>query len=170
MPFLPLEHPEALAAIGALLPNGTRLLSGGLRLKKPVSGPGAREAYNSLMVFGDQGNLEQTYDKIHLVPFGEYLPMQSLVESIGLEQLTRWRGALRQAYRNRAFAHASYVVLPQPIAAKALAYRDEFEKYGVGLCTVELGRTRVLIAARDGPPLLQWLSDRALATFLQTAT
>jgi apolipoprotein N-acyltransferase len=92
MPFLPLEHPEALAAIGALLPNGTRLLSGGLRLKKPVSGPGAREAYNSLMVFGDQGNLEQTYDKIHLVPFGEYLPMQSLLESIGLEQLTRWRG------------------------------------------------------------------------------
>jgi apolipoprotein N-acyltransferase len=92
MPFLPLEHPEALAAIGALLPSGTQLLSGGLRLKKPVSGPGAREAYNSLMVFGDQGNLEQTYDKIHLVPFGEYLPMQGLLESIGLEQLTRWRG------------------------------------------------------------------------------
>jgi apolipoprotein N-acyltransferase len=44
------------------------------------------------MVFGDQGNLEQVYDKIHLVPFGEYLPMQSLLESIGLEQLTRWRG------------------------------------------------------------------------------
>ena len=44
------------------------------------------------MVFGDQGNLEQTYDKIHLVPFGEYLPMQALLESIGLEQLTRWRG------------------------------------------------------------------------------
>jgi apolipoprotein N-acyltransferase len=44
------------------------------------------------MVFGDQGNLEQTYDKIHLVPFGEYLPMQTLLESIGLEQLTRWRG------------------------------------------------------------------------------
>jgi len=77
-------------------------------------------------------------------------------------KLTRWRGALRQAYRNRAFAHASYVVLPQPSAAKALIHRDEFERYGVGLCTVEMGRTRVLIAAQDARPLLQWLSDRAL--------
>lgn len=94
MPFLPLEHPEALQAIGALLPEGTQLLSGALRLKHPEAGSplGAREGYNSLMVFGDQGNLEQTYDKIHLVPFGEYLPMQALLESIGLEQLTRWRG------------------------------------------------------------------------------
>lgn len=94
MPFLPLEHPEALQAIGALLPDGTQLLSGALRLKhSPATTPGeARQGYNSLMVFGDQGNLEQTYDKIHLVPFGEYLPMQTLLESVGLEQLTRWRG------------------------------------------------------------------------------
>ena len=93
MPFLPLEHPEALASIGELLPSGTQLLAGALRLKQACTpAPGAREGYNSLMVFGDQGNLEQTYDKIHLVPFGEYLPMQTLLESIGLEQLTRWRG------------------------------------------------------------------------------
>ena len=91
MPFLPLEHPEAQAAIGDLLPEGTQLLSGALRLKKPASGP-AQGAYNSLLVFGDTGNLEQTYDKIHLVPFGEYLPLQALLESVGLEQLARWRG------------------------------------------------------------------------------
>jgi hypothetical protein len=78
-------------------------------------------------------------------------------------KLTRWRGALRQAYRNRAFAHASYVVLPQPSAAKALVFREEFERYGIGLCTVEMGRARVLIAARETQPLLLWLSARALA-------
>ena len=94
MPFLPLEHPEALAAIGDLLPNGTQLITGALRLKRPVaSRPGGMlEGYNSLMVFADQGNLETVYDKIHLVPFGEYLPLQSTLEAIGLEQLTRWRG------------------------------------------------------------------------------
>ena len=94
MPFLPLEQPEALAAIGGLLPDGTQLLSGALRLKhRPAPEPDlVREGYNSLMIFGDKGNLEQIYDKIHLVPFGEYLPMQGLLESIGLEQLTRWRG------------------------------------------------------------------------------
>ena len=94
MPFLPLEHPEALAAIGELLPNGTRLISGALRLKQtgadtPV---GRREGFNSLLVFTDTGALESVYDKIHLVPFGEYLPFQTTLEWMGLEQLTRWRG------------------------------------------------------------------------------
>ncbi len=47
------------------------------------------------MVFGDQGALEQIYDKTHLVPFGEYLPMQHLLESIGLQQLTQVARRLR---------------------------------------------------------------------------
>jgi apolipoprotein N-acyltransferase len=94
MPFLPLDHPEALAAIGELLPPGTQLITGALRLKHPAAPRvgGAREGFNSLMVFGDQGNLEAVYDKIHLVPFGEYLPFQPVLERLGLEQLTRWRG------------------------------------------------------------------------------
>jgi apolipoprotein N-acyltransferase len=94
MPFLPLEHPEAIAAIGELLPNGTQLISGALRLKRPATpqADGAHQGYNSLMIFAEQGNLETIYDKIHLVPFGEYLPFQPMLEAIGLEQLTRWRG------------------------------------------------------------------------------
>jgi apolipoprotein N-acyltransferase len=91
MPFLPLEHPEALTAIGELLPRGTQLLAGALRLKHPVTAD-TREGYNSLLVFADTGALEQLYDKIHLVPFGEYLPFQETLESMGLEQLSRWRG------------------------------------------------------------------------------
>jgi len=94
MPFLPLQHPEALVSIGALLPDGARLISGALRLKKPDAGTPAarREGFNSLMVFADQGGLESVYDKIHLVPFGEYLPFQATLEWMGLEQLSRWRG------------------------------------------------------------------------------
>jgi apolipoprotein N-acyltransferase len=93
MPFLPLQHPEALAAIGDLLPNRVQLLAGALRLKNPELGFDPRpEGYNSLMVFGDDGRLETVYDKIHLVPFGEYLPLQHTLETIGLEQLAHWRG------------------------------------------------------------------------------
>jgi apolipoprotein N-acyltransferase len=92
MPFLPLDHPEALRAIADVLPEGTTLLAGALRIEDDASSPFGRRGYNSLMVFGSDGSLSALYDKIHLVPFGEYLPLQGLLESLGLEQLTRWRG------------------------------------------------------------------------------
>ncbi|KWT67064.1 Apolipoprotein N-acyltransferase [Hyphomicrobium sulfonivorans] len=108
MPFLPLEHPEALEAIGFMLPDTLHLLSGALRLARPEGGAelprhgaAAREGFNSLMVFDGHGSLYALYDKIHLVPFGEYLPMQWLLESIGLEQLTRWRGGFSAGQQPR---------------------------------------------------------------------
>ena len=90
MPFRPLQSPEALAAIGEMLPAGKFLLSGGLRTVEPASGE--IEARNSLMVFGEGANVVAIYDKIHLVPFGEYLPLKGVLEKIGLEQLARQRG------------------------------------------------------------------------------
>ncbi len=104
MPFLPLSTPEALAAIADLVPDGVHLVTGALRVEDrsaaPGSGPGTgldsgarqRDAYNALMVFDTEGRLAALYDKIHLVPFGEYLPFQAALESIGLQQLTRMRG------------------------------------------------------------------------------
>jgi apolipoprotein N-acyltransferase len=85
MPFLPLDHPEALAAIGELLPSGTQLIAGALRLE-------ASRAFNSLIAFDDEGRVVTLYDKLHLVPFGEYLPFQAALEAVGLEQIARRRG------------------------------------------------------------------------------
>jgi len=93
MPFMPLDTPEALAAIGRLLPQGTILITGALRAERaPPQSPRLRSFFNSLLVFGAGGLLITRYDKIHLVPFGEYLPMQGLLEAVGLRQLTRLRG------------------------------------------------------------------------------
>jgi apolipoprotein N-acyltransferase len=94
MPFLPLDTPEAIEHIAKALPAGTRLLSGGLRADPPEAGrAGApRRIYNSLIAFGDGGQAVAIYDKIHLVPFGEYLPLNALFDAVGLEPLTRRRG------------------------------------------------------------------------------
>ncbi len=101
MPFLPLNSPVALAAIGQMLPEGTHLASGALRMVERADGKG-RDIYNSLLVFSPRGSLNAGYDKIHLVPFGEYLPLQPVLEAIGLEQLSRLRGGFASGAWPRA--------------------------------------------------------------------
>ena len=44
-------------------------------------------AANSVFVFGPGGRLVGRYDKAHLVPYGEYLPMRPLLSAIGLSRL-----------------------------------------------------------------------------------
>lgn len=109
MPFLPLEHPEALAAIADLLPDGAILLTGALRREGQGTSDvaaGPRRAFNSLMVFDGAGALDAVYDKTHLVPFGEYLPWQATLEAIGLEQLTRMRGGFSEGVEPRPILDA----------------------------------------------------------------
>jgi apolipoprotein N-acyltransferase len=95
VPFLLADSPDALAAIGELLPDGSTLLVGSARLIETRDESGnieERRVYNSLLVIDDKANVAGVYDKIHLVPFGEYLPFQDFLESLGFLQLTGVRG------------------------------------------------------------------------------
>jgi apolipoprotein N-acyltransferase len=94
MPFMPLDTPAALAAIGRLLPEGTVLVAGGLRAERaPPESPRVRNFFNSVLVFGKGGLLLTLYDKIDLVPFGEFLPLRSVLERVGLRQLAHVIGS-----------------------------------------------------------------------------
>jgi apolipoprotein N-acyltransferase len=90
-PFFLTREADALAEITQLLPQGTVLITGGIRLAEPVD-PANPHAYNSIYVIDHNGSILGLYDKVHLVPFGEYLPFEHILERLGLEELTKQRG------------------------------------------------------------------------------
>jgi apolipoprotein N-acyltransferase len=116
MPFMPLERPEARAAIGELLPPGVQLITGALRVEpQPANTERPWRFFNSLLVFGEQGSLVALYDKIHLVPFGEYLPLQPVLEAVGLRPLTRKRGRFEHGTTPRPLLHVPRLPALAPI-------------------------------------------------------
>ena len=81
---------DAAAIAGALRPGQTLLMGLARGEADPASPEGARY-YNSLFALADEGGaglrVTAVYDKHRLVPFGEYLPLGSLMTSLGLRSL-----------------------------------------------------------------------------------
>ena len=48
--------------------------------------------YNSLIVLGRMGQVRQSYDKAHLVPFGEYTPFGEVLKNLGIHGLATSEG------------------------------------------------------------------------------
>jgi apolipoprotein N-acyltransferase len=82
------EVREGLQLLSEKLPKNAVLLTGAVRREKTEAG---RELYyNSIAVIPETpaGRVAVAhYDKHHLVPFGEYLPLEGLLRAVGLAQL-----------------------------------------------------------------------------------
>lgn len=101
-PFFLTREADAMAQIADLLPKGTILLTGAVRLPDdtPAGRPVTR-AFNSIYAIDHDGSILSVYDKTHLVPFGEYLPFQDLMERLGFSQLTKVQGGYIAGTRRR---------------------------------------------------------------------
>lgn len=90
--YLDME-PQWRASIAALLGPGDLLLTGGTKIYfKQVDRGGIvtnalAGANNSLWIVSPRAQILGRYDKAHLVPFGEYLPLRALLQPIGLSRL-----------------------------------------------------------------------------------
>lgn len=99
-PFFLTQRRDVLASIEAMLPAGTSLITGAVR-GEASSGPGPGYVFNSVYIINDRGEIISASDKTHLVPFGEYLPFQKLLESWGLRQLTELEGGFEPGITRR---------------------------------------------------------------------
>ncbi|HSR72933.1 MAG TPA: apolipoprotein N-acyltransferase [Kiloniellales bacterium] len=77
VPFLLAARPELQARLARIVPPGGALITGAPR---GAVIDGERRIWNSLHALDSRGRIVATYDKHHLVPFGEYAPFRGLLE------------------------------------------------------------------------------------------
>lgn len=82
-PFFLAKDDGARRAIATIVPPGGLLVTGTLRTTKERQRP--FKVWNSLQVVDGTGSVAGTYDKFHLVPFGEYVPLRSI---LGIAKIT----------------------------------------------------------------------------------
>ena len=122
-PFLLGRTPQALAEIAGVLRPNTVLITGAARAGDPLPGESRPPIYNAIQVVDAQGVITASYDKVHLVPFGEYVPalFERLVRAVGLSQFVQIPGGFTAGRRSGALA-----IRGLPLAAPLICYEVIF--------------------------------------------
>lgn len=118
----------ARARLTALMNPGDLMLLGALKLELDKQGDvvGAR---NAVMTVHADGTLGARYDKAHLVPYGEYLPMRPVLSAIGLSRLAPgdidfWPGPGPRTLDLGAFGRAGLQICYEIIFSGQVVDRD----------------------------------------------
>ena len=90
-----------------MIPSHTTFILGAERAEGLITVEGRytfNTVYNSLFVLSEGAQISTIYDKIHLVPFGEYVPFRGIMATMGLHafshRLSGFESGQEQAPRN----------------------------------------------------------------------
>ena len=107
-PFILGREPLALQMIADMLKHKAILITGAIREERRISETpqgtvAQRHYYNSAQVVGADGSILASADKVHLVPFGEYLPFSDLLSQWGLRRFVTAPGSFSTGEALRRF-------------------------------------------------------------------
>ena len=122
-PFLLGRSPWALAQIENAIPANVTLITGAARAGEALPGEGRAPIYNSLQIIAKGRGIIASADKVHLVPFGEYVPnaIEGLIRAAGLKEFISIPGGFSAAQSLKA------VQIPGlPLAAPLICYEAIF--------------------------------------------
>ncbi|WP_156386828.1 apolipoprotein N-acyltransferase [Aureimonas sp. Leaf454] len=125
LPFLLTDRPDALTRIAEVLRPNEMLLAGAVRVEPADDGREPRY-YNSIFAIDDEGQIIHAADKVHLVPFGEYLPFQAQLEALGISQLTQLPGGFSAAGRTRLLDVVGWPSV-LPLICYEIIFQDEVD-------------------------------------------
>lgn len=97
-PFILGREPVALQMIADMLNRKAILITGAIReeqmaLPTEERPRPQRRYFNAAQVVGADGSIIASADKVHLVPFGEYLPFSDLLSAVGLRRFVTAPGS-----------------------------------------------------------------------------
>ncbi|POF33994.1 apolipoprotein N-acyltransferase [Roseibium marinum] len=127
VPFLLTQEPGALYRVASALGEGSELVTGAIRAE--AGGDGALY-FNSVYLIGGDGTVRGIYDKVRLVPFGEYVPFRSLLDRLGISSLAGPLEGFEAGYQRRAMSTAGGLDFLPLICYEAIFPADPPEKSG----------------------------------------
>ncbi|WP_312861514.1 apolipoprotein N-acyltransferase [Segnochrobactrum spirostomi] len=123
-PFALADDGYALAAAGAAIGPKSILAAGSVRVE-PGPDPTAEPRYfNSLLFIDPSGAVRSLYDKVHLVPFGEYVPFQGVLGALGLGSLSNVVGGFSAGTDNRLITLPGLPAF-EPLICYEIIFPDE---------------------------------------------
>jgi apolipoprotein N-acyltransferase len=103
VPYILTKTPEALKSISDVLEDRQVLLAGAIRMEEP-SGNEEPLYYNSIYAIDSDGEITGAADKVHLVPFGEYVPLENILRRLGVSEVVEMPGGFTAAATRRSLA------------------------------------------------------------------
>ena len=112
VPYLLTKAPEALKSIADVLTDDQVLVAGAVRMEEP----GGNEDplyFNAIYAIDGSGEITGAADKVHLVPFGEYVPLEHVLRRFGVSEVVEMPGGFTAGTTRRSLTvRENFNILP----------------------------------------------------------